>query len=189
MEACWGTRWRGCRKVAMPRMSCPQSSGPSWGRSQQHQPSWSSWGGPRVGPPVGGAILLKQNPSLHPNWLSLGPWWGWTSGGARCRGQVCMSPGQWWHWGTCHCREESCKGGPRWWLERPPLNVRVRVCPRAVYGPGTPSPKHECTVGQAAVGEEPPGLEPSAHMGTRGHLGVSPSWKFMRKVWGWADKS
>lgn len=86
-------------------------------------------------------------------------------------------------------REESCKGGPRWWLERPTLNVRVRVCPRAVSGTGTPSPKHECTVGQAAVGVEPPGLEPSAHMGTRRHLGVSPSWKFMKKVPGWADKS
>lgn len=37
-------------------------------------------------------------------------------------------------------------------------------------GLGPPSPKHECTVGQAAVGVEPPGLEPSAHMGTCGHI-------------------
>lgn len=68
---------------ALAQMPSSLSARPHWGLSYQPLA--------RVGPPVGGAILLEQNPSLHGHWLP--------SRGARYGGCICMSPGQLRAWG------------------------------------------------------------------------------------------
>lgn len=147
----------------LPRMPSPHSARP-WG----YRPSWglTYQALARVGPPAGGASLLKQNPSLHGHRLP--------SKGARYSGRICMSPGQWWAWQTMRWQGRQLQTGAR----APPWNASAQCG----ASPPTLPPRE-------LWGREPLGQAPQCPHRHTARSDLAPSWNLTRKALGSGDGS